>query len=53
MAHEKKDVSRHNLKPYNVDPPKSLATLDGKIVEPAITVKLKMQDVLKVHDAQT
>ena len=32
---------------------KSLATLDGEIVDPAITVKLEMQDVLKVHDAQT
>ena len=32
---------------------KSLATLDGEIVDPEITVKLEMQDVLKVHDAQT
>ena len=31
---------------------KCLATLDGEIVDPAITVKLEMQDVLKVHDAQ-
>ena len=34
-------------------PKKSLATLDGEIVDPAITAKLEMQDVLKVHDAQT
>ena len=32
---------------------KSLATLDGEIVEPEITVKPEMRDVLKVHDAQT
>ena len=32
---------------------KSLATLDGKMVNPEITVKLEMRDVLKVHDAQT
>ena len=34
-------------------PQKSLATLDGKIVDPEIAVELKMRDVLKVHDAQT
>ena len=32
---------------------KSLATLNGEIVDPEITVKLEMLDVLKVHDAQT
>ena len=32
---------------------KSLATLGGEIVDPAITAKLEMQDVLKAHDAQT
>ena len=32
---------------------KSLATLDGEIVDPAITVKIEMHDVLKVRDAQT
>ena len=32
---------------------KSLATLDGEIVDPEITVKLEMLDALKVHDAQT
>ena len=32
---------------------KSLATLDGEIVDPEITVKLEMRNVLKVHDAQT
>ena len=32
---------------------KSLATLDGEIVDPEITTKLEMLDVLKVHDAQT
>ena len=32
---------------------KSLATLDGDIVDPEITAKLEMQDVLKVHDTQT
>ena len=32
---------------------KSLATLDGEIADTAITVKGEMQDVLKVHDAQT
>ena len=32
---------------------KSLATLDGEIVDPEITVKVEMRDVLKVHDAQT
>ena len=31
----------------------SYATLDGEIVDPEITVKLEMRDVLKVHDAQT
>ena len=32
---------------------KSLATLDGEAVDPEITVKLEMRDVLKVHDVQT
>ena len=32
---------------------KSLATLDGKIVDPTITAKHEMQDVLKVHHVQT
>ena len=32
---------------------KCLATLDGEIVDPEITAKLEMRDVLKVHDAQT
>ena len=30
---------------------KSLATLDGEIVDPEITVKIEMRDVLKLHDA--
>ena len=34
-------------------PKKSLATLDGEIVDPEITVELEMRDVLKVHGAQT
>ena len=33
--------------------PKSLATFDGKIVDPEIAVKLEISDVLKVHGAQT
>ena len=37
----------------NVDSPKSLATLDGEIADPEITVKLEMRDVLKLHDEQT
>ena len=32
---------------------KSLATLDGEIIDPEITVKLEMRDVLELHDAQT
>ena len=32
---------------------KSLATLDGEIVDPEIKAKFEMRDVLKVHDAQT
>ena len=32
---------------------KSLATLDGKIADSEITVKLKMRDALQVHDEQT
>ena len=32
---------------------KSLATLDGEIVNPEITIKIKMRDVLKVNDVQT
>ena len=32
---------------------KRLETLDGEIVDPEITVKLEMRNVLKVHDAQT
>ena len=32
---------------------KSLATLDGEIVDPEITVKIELRDVLKVRDAQT
>ena len=31
----------------------SLATLDGEIMDPEITVKLEMRDVLKVHHAET
>ena len=31
---------------------KSLATLDGEIVDPEITVKLEIRDVLIIHDAQ-
>ena len=38
---------------YTCTHKKSLATLDGEIVDPEITVKLEMRDVLKVHDAQT
>ena len=33
--------------------PKRLATLDGEMVDPEITGKLEMRDVLIVHDAQT
>ena len=36
----------------NIHSPKSLATLDGEIVDPEITVKLEMRDVLKIHNAQ-
>ena len=32
---------------------KSLAILDGEIVDPKITIKIKMLDVLKVYDVQT
>ena len=32
---------------------KNLATIDGEIVDPEITLKLEMRDVPKVHDAQT
>ena len=32
---------------------KTLATLDGEIADPEITVKLEMRDVIKVHDEQT
>ena len=32
---------------------KRLATLDGEIVDPEITMKIKMCDVLKVYDVQT
>ena len=32
---------------------KSLATLDGEIVNPQITTKIEMRDVLKVHYVQT
>ena len=32
---------------------KSLATLDGEIVDPEIAVEIEMRDVLKVHDAHT
>ena len=31
---------------------KGLAKLDGEFLDPEITVKLEMRDVLKVHDAQ-
>ena len=34
-------------------PPKSLATLDGEIKDPEITMKIEMRDVLKVHHVQT
>ena len=32
---------------------KSLATLDGEIVDTEIAVKLELRDVLKLHDVQT
>ena len=32
---------------------KSIATLDGEIADPEITLKLEMRDVLKERDAQT
>ena len=32
---------------------KSLATLDGEIVDPQITTKIEVRDVLKVHYVQT
>ena len=35
------------LKMHHTLTKKSLATLDGEIVDPWITVKLEMQDVLK------
>ena len=38
---------------YLHSPKKRLATLDGEIVDPEITVKIKMRGVLKVHNAQT
>ena len=34
-------------------PKKSLATLDGEIVDPEIAVEIEIWDVLKVHGAQT
>ena len=34
-------------------PPKSWATLDGKIVDPDTTVKFEMRNESKVHGAQT
>ena len=41
------------MSPFLHSPQKSLATLDGEIVNTEIAVKLEMQDVLKVHDVQT
>ena len=32
---------------------KTLATLDGEIVDPEITIKIEMWGVLKVHNVQT
>ena len=32
---------------------KSLATLDGEIVDPKITIKIEMRNILKVHGVQT
>ena len=38
---------------YTCTHQKSLATLDGEIVDTEIAVKLEMRDVLKVHDVQS
>ena len=32
---------------------KGLATLDGEIVDPEMTVKFEMRDALKIYDAET
>ena len=42
-----------NLWVMDLHSPKSLATRDGEIMDPEITVKLEMRDVLKVNNAQT
>ena len=51
------DITNHNKTQYKTPctytHQKSLATLDGEIADPEITVKLEMRDVLKVHDKQT
>ena len=46
-----KPVLKSRMKIYT--PQKSLATLEGEIVDPEITRKIKMFDVLKVYDVQT
>ena len=38
---------------YYTLPKKSLATLDGEMVDPKISVKLEMRDALKLQGAQT
>ena len=37
----------------NTPTKKSLATLDGEIVDPEITIKIEMRHVPKAHDVQT
>ena len=32
---------------------KSLATLDGEIVDPEIIIKIELRDVLQAYDVQT
>ena len=45
--------SDHHISSQHTLTKKSLATLDGEIVDPEISIRLEMRDVLKVHHAQT
>ena len=52
LRRDKASLCLHGLND-KYTPQKSLATLDGEIVDPEIAVKFEMRDVPKVHGAQT
>ena len=53
VARLRYDYTPGKINSYHTLTKKSLATLDGEIVDTEIAVKLEMRDVLKVHDVRS